>query len=271
MTFVPFIPPLTPWILPREGFEAILRQAGQRIVWQKSHTCPCVYSGSAVQGRLPFPGSAQPECQQCFGTGTYWDTPSAPFTGLITFMHMSPSPDEPGVLMDPQYGPVQSAEPTLTIPFMDPYNPTSSIPAWGEASTNDQFIAIDMQSRFTAVLQVGGITALPYQQNLSIALSGAVTTYDSNTGTVTAVSGYTVSGASIFMPSGTAEGTNYMVEFQSAPIYVAFRRAGGLPHIRPFGGGTVNEPRRFRLQELDLWTRQRQGSTGNPYPTPYHP
>ena len=53
--------------------------------------------------------------------------------------------------------------------------------------------------------------------------------------------------------------TNYMVEFMSAPIYVAWRRAGGLPHVRPEGGvsGPVNLPRRMRLATLDFWTRQR--------------
>jgi hypothetical protein len=48
-----------------------------------------------------------------------------------------------------------------------------------------------------------------------------------------------------------------MVEFMAAPMYVVFRPAGGLPHVRQFAVGTVNEPRRFKLQALDLWTRQR--------------
>ena len=48
-----------------------------------------------------------------------------------------------------------------------------------------------------------------------------------------------------------------MVEFSAAALFVLFRRAGGLPHSRPLGGGTVNEPKVFHLAALDFWTRQR--------------
>ncbi len=73
---------------------------------------------------------------------------------------------------------------------------------------------------------------------------------------MTQVTHYAIDGPTVTI-GGYPNGTAYMVEFQAAALYVAFRRAGGLPHVRPFGGGTVNEPRRFRLQALDFWTRQR--------------
>jgi hypothetical protein len=69
------------------------------------------------------------------------------------------------------------------------------------------------------------------------------------------VTGYAVSGLSVFLPSGYAIDTIYIVEFTAAPAYVAIRHAGGMPHTRPFG--QVTEPRRFKIQSLDLWTRAR--------------
>ena len=76
---------------------------------------------------------------------------------------------------------VQLAEPSLTIPYSNPYlpqgDPQQPIAAWNDASFEDIFVPVDMLSRFTAKLQVGGITYLPYQQNLQVAPSGAVTTW----------------------------------------------------------------------------------------------
>jgi hypothetical protein len=135
----------------------------------------------------------------------------------------------------------------------DPGQPTK---AWRDASTDDKFIAVDMLSRYTAVLQAGVKENLPFQQNLQIERQDAVTVWDPVTGDVLPVMNYAVSGATVTI-IGYPAGTNYMVEFQAAPVFIAFRSAGGLPHVRPFGGGTVNEPRRFRLQALDFWTRQR--------------
>ena len=262
MTNTPYIPQITPYLMPREGFEALIAKTGVRTTWMKSHTCPCIFSGGGAQGRLPFPGSPDPACTKCFGVGTYWDAPSTPFLTAVSFMHLSPSPDEPGTVMDPKYGPVQTSEPSMTIPAFDPSNPGQPVQAWQEASTNDLFVMVDMLARYTAVLQAGGVEALPYQQNLQIAPSGAVTTYDPVTFAVAPVE-YTVSGATIV--TSLPPGTNFAVEFSAAPIFVAWRRAGGLPHIRPFGGGIVNLPRRFRLQALDFWTRQRQDQGAQGY------
>lgn len=259
---MPYFPPVSK-TLPPAAFEQLIAQNGQRLSWMRSRTCPCVYGGAGPFGKLPTPGSAARGCTQCFGIGTYWDDPTPPFISWISFMHLSTAPDEPGVNMDPQYGVTQHADPTVTIPYNNPYLPQTS-PAqpqkvWENASLNDIFIPVDMLARFNAVLQNGGQTILPYQQNLQIAPSGAVTIWDPISLSIEFVSGYTVSGASVLLPSGYAPQLSYMVEFQAAPLYVAFRHAGGTPHVRPFGGGSglVNEPRRFRLQTLDFWTRQR--------------
>lgn len=175
-------------------------------------------------------------------------------------MHLSPSPDEPGTVQDPKFGTYQLSEPTLTIPYKTPGlpvdDPTQPTPIWTNASTDDIFIAVDMLARYTARLQVGGVMNLPFQQNLQIAPQGAVTVWDQATTSVVPVANYAVDGPTVTI-DGYPKNTVYMVEFQAASLYVAFRRAGGLPHVRPFGGGTVNEPRRFRLQTLDFWTRQR--------------
>lgn len=256
---VPFFPPANPYTIPAAPFEGLIASVGQRVAWMRSHTCPCVFGGGGANGLLPLPGSAQKRCTTCFGVGTYWDPPGQPFRAYISFMHLSPSPDEPGTVMNPKFGPAQLAEPSLTIPYTNPNlkvddqaQPTN---AWNNSSTNDFFVAVDMIVRYTAVLQVGGIESLPYQQNLQIAPSGAVTIWDPTAAQIAQVP-YEVSGPTVLI-SGYDDGTNYMVEFQAAAIYVAWRSAGGLPHVRPFDGGAINEPRRFRLQTLDYWTRQR--------------
>ncbi len=255
-----FIPP-TAQLLPPDAFESLIGQTGQRVSWMKGHACPCTFASAGPNGALPLPGSAVRGCTQCSGVGTYWDAPSLPFRAYISFMHLSTAPDEPGADMDESYGLKMRADPTITIPYTNPYlapfDPGQPTTAWNQASLMDMFIPVDSLSRFTAVLQNGGVQNLPYQQNLSVAPSGAVNTWNPLTKSIVPVSGYVVSGASVLLPSGYAPGLNYMVEFTAAPLYVAFRHAGGLPHTRQFGGGAVNEPRRYRLQTLDYWTRQK--------------
>ena len=246
--------------IPSQNFDALIAAHGQRASWMKSHSCPCTFAGGGSNGQLPLPGSAQRSCKRCNGIGVYWDDPSAPFRCYIEFMHMSPTPDEPGVRTNEQWGVYQTSEPSLTIPYYNPNllvtDPGQPTTAWQDASVDDMFVAMDMQARYTAVLQVGVKENLPFQQNLRVNPTGAVTVWEPSISNVTSVANYTVIGPRVYVP-GYPEGTNYMVEFYAAPSFVAFRAAGGLPHARPFGGGTVNEPRRFRLQALDFWTRQR--------------
>ena len=243
-----------------ERFNALIARMGLRISWMKSHSCPCVFGGGGPNGALPFPGSAASGCKRCLGLGTYWDTPTIPFIAWLKFVEMSPTPDEPGTRVDESFGTAQLSEPSLMLPYSNPYipqgDPQQPTPAWVGATTDDIFVAIDSLSRYTAKLQVGGIEYLPYQQNLQIAPTGAVTVWNPTTQDVETVASYAVNGTSVAI-SGYPEGTAYMVEFLAAPMYVVFRPAGGLPHVRPFGGGTVAEPRRFKLQTLDYWTRQR--------------
>lgn len=248
---------MQPW-----RFDALIARMGQRISWLKGHACPCTFAGASANGALPLPGSAARGCQTCGGMGIYWDPPSIPFVAWIKFVEMSPTPDEPGARVDRVYGTVQLAEPSLTLPYRNPSlavgDPAQPTAAWNDASFDDQFVAVDMLSRFTAKLEVGGVEYLPYQQNLRVAPSGAVTTWDPDAMAVVPVADYVVSGASVTIdPSVYPAGTAYMVEFHAAPTYVAFRPAGGLPHVRPFGAGTQSEPRRFKLQALDFWLRQR--------------
>jgi hypothetical protein len=254
-----YVPPAAQ-IIPRQAFESVIASVGQRISWLKGHACPCTYAGGGANGYLPQPGGAQKNCKTCLGLGVYWDPPSLPFRAWMKFVEMSPTPDEPGVRVDQNYGIVQLAEPSMTLPYTNPNlpvdDPGQPTAAWNDASTDDQFVPVDMLARFTAKLQVGGVTYIPYQQNLQIAPAGAVTVWNTETMAIEPVESYGVDGASVTI-DGYPDQTAYMVEFQAAPTYVVFRPAGGIPHVRPFGGGTVNEPRRFKLQLLDFWTRQR--------------
>ena len=256
--------------MPRAPFEAVISATGVRVTWSRSHNCPCVFAGGGNQGRLPMPGSADPMCLKCNGTGVYWDAPSTPFFIGLSYSHVAVTSDEPGVVQNDEYGMYIAQEPTLTIPYADVNGNVNQ--AWFDASVNDMFVAIDSNARLTAVLQQGGITTLPLQQNLSIPVTGAVTVYDPVNHVVNSVTGYTVSGTSVFLPSGQyANGQNYMVEFYTSPAYIMFRRSGGMPHNRQFGGGTVNLPVRARAQTLDFWTRNRlsNGSVPNYYPQNY--
>lgn len=256
---LPFMPP-TAAVMPAQGFDVLVATHGQRVSWMRGRTCPCVFAGGGVQGQLPELGSPQRGCAKCNGVGTYWDDPSVPFRAYIEFMHMSPTPDEPGVKMNESYGVVQMSEPSMTIPYMNPMlgvnDPGQPTKAWIGATTNDMFVAVDMRSRYVAVLQVGIKENLPFQQNLAVEPQGAVTVWDPVAGNVVTVADYAVNGPTVTI-GGYPAGTNYMVEFMAAALFVAFRTAGGLPHVRPFGGGTVNMPKRMRLQALDMWTRQR--------------
>ena len=236
---VPFFPAISPYVLPSQPMDQLLAAYGIDLNWQRSHLCPCVYGGQIA-------GSPDPQCQTCHGLGWYWDSPSATFRGLITFMHLSPSPDEPGAIMSEKFGPIIRSEPTLTIP-------STASGVYLEASMNDIFTEISATDRFEAQLQVSGVTVLPYQQNLTVPATGAVTVYDTVTHQVDSVSGYVVSGATVTLPSGYASGTPYVVSYTASKAYAAWRESGSMPHSRPFGG--VMLPRRFRLQQLDLWLR----------------
>jgi hypothetical protein len=251
MPAIPYIPDITPLLMPREGFEKLLSKVGVRLVWKKSHGCPCTWGG-------PLPGSPDPQCQTCHGRGVYFDAGSNPFFGLLTWADRSPTPNEFGNVQDTKFGQLQHGEPTITIPFAD----GASGQIWQNASVYDAFVEVDAFDRFTADLVVSGVTAVPYQEGLTI---NAVTYYDTTTHQATPVSGYTVSGANVILPNTFPPLTPYIVEFTANPVFVAFRKAGSMPLVRPFGGnGIDNLPRRFRVQTLDLWARARQypGETG---------
>lgn len=235
----PYLPEFSPYFMPNEGFDQLAAATGARFTWQKSHLCPCTFGGQLT-------GSPDPQCQTCKGRGWYWDAPTGTFYGIITFIHLAPAPDEPGVRMNEQFGGIYRSEPTLTIPF-------TAGQIWASASLNDAFVEVDAIDRFQTELQVGGIQSVPYQQNVLIQPIGAVTTYDPVNKIISPVSGYTVNGSTVTLPNTYPNGTPYIVEFTAAKTFVAWRAGGALPHDRPFQ--QVNLPKRFHLQQLDLWLR----------------
>lgn len=243
-------------VLPVDPFNGLVDSFGMRFNWMKAHSCPCVYGTTLA-------GQADPQCTNCGGYGTYWDQPLGPFNALITFRHLSQSPDEPGVQMNPQFGQINQSSPMITVA-------TTALNGvvWNEASLNDGFVEIDSVVRYETVLVVGGIQSLPYQQNgisLLVQPTGAVKTYDPATHSVTSVSGYTVTNGTITLPAQYPKGTSYTVEFHANPIYFIFRKAGGMPHVRPPGGAAAEKlPRGYHLQPLDIWTRARTSKSFSP-------
>lgn len=259
--------------LPARAFNSLLAAKGTRLTWAKSHSCPCVGGGPIPNGGYRSPGTADPACRRCHGYGTYWDAPIGPFMGLLTYFASAPSPIEPGIRVDERFGQYQDAQPVVTVPSGSPSCAPGSPDAatmervWQEASLNDIFVEVDATTRYNALLQQGADEALPFQQNLSVAPTGAVTVYDPVNRVTIPVDGYEVAGAGVTLPAGVyPDGTAYAVEFIAAPIYVAHKAAGALPHTRPFGGGTEKLPRRFHIQALDYWTRLNVQNAGTSFP-----
>jgi hypothetical protein len=228
-------------MLPNQPFDGIINAYGIRLTWRKSHQCPCMYARQMA-------GSPDPLCKTCFGLGWYWDPAGEPWMGLITFIHTSPTPDEPGTSMNTNVGMINRSEPAISIPSTAPN-------AYALASLNDIFIEIDSIDRFQTTLKVGGNQNIPYQNQLSVEPIGAVTVYDNVNHNAVFVDGYSVSGTQVTLPPEYPEGTDYVVEFMAAKAYVAWRSAGSIAHDRPFGG--LNEPKRFRCRTLDLWLRDK--------------
>lgn len=244
--FFPAVPPVQPYLLPPDPFDITIGKIGVRLGWGKSHSCPCSYYPLTSSPA----GSPNPQCQTCSGHGVYWD-PLVPFIGIISFGHRAGVRDEPGMRMAPDTGLVFESEPTLTLPY-------SAGNVWMECSEYDLILEVDSQIRYNAVLEVGGIQTLPYQQCVNVAATGAVTTWVPATcgvGAIQPVTGYTVSGVSVVIPDSYPDGTPYMVEFNASPVYVCFRIGGGFPHFRPFNQGQTAYPKRFHLTPLDLFLR----------------
>ncbi len=243
-----YLPPISPYTLPATPFDNVINAYGVRIQWMQSHQCACMWGGDV-------PGSPNPNCKSCSGRGVYWDAPSVVFNGLLTQIHRTPTPDEAGQSVNSKTGWVQDTQPVLSIPY-------TAGEVWINATDYDAFVELDSITRYKTELTVGGIETVPYGQNLTINPTGAVTIWNKSTMLSQSIP-YTVNGPNVTI-SGYPQGTSYTVEFMASPVYIAFRKAGGLPHIRPFGAGVVNLPRRFHLTMLDTWTRSRSQNDMTP-------
>lgn len=242
--------PVDPFLLPHSAFDSTIDNLGCRFLWQKSHACPCLWYPTDTAPR----GTAKPDCQTCSGLGWYWDAPVGPVVCLFTYAHSPLAVDEPGTPLDQKIGQILGGFPQISVCHDINYN------VWNEASEMDKFTEIGAELRFNAHLDSQQNTTLPYSVNLAVSTTGAVTTWSTATSSVISVSGYTISGSQVLIPDSYPAGTPYIVEFFANPVYLLFRRAGGMSHVRSFAGSGVPDnplPRRFRAAPLDLYLRER--------------
>ena len=240
----PHFPDVATQSMPESVLDAQVQNLGIRLGWMKSHVCPCTYA-------VGQPGSPDPGCKTCLGRGVYWDQ-ALSFLGHITYMHTSSAPDEPGAMTGDLTGHTQYAEPTLTIPKNGNLHENQ---VWQQASDWDAFVQYDSNSRFNSTLVVGQTSILPYQWGVQVM---AVTAYDVTDQIVVPVSGYAWNpSGQVTLPDAYDEGTAYTVEYFALSVFVAYRKAGGHPHTRPFAAGRTGVPRRFHLMVLDEWLRAR--------------
>ncbi len=242
--------PVEPYSFPHTAFDQSIAELGVRVTWQKSHQCPCTWYPTDTVTR----GTPNPGCLTCSGLGWYWDDPIGPFPALFSYAHSPLATDEPGTPMDLKMGQVLGGFPLLTLSH------DVNFTSWQQASEFDKFTEVDAIFRFNTNLSSNRNVTLPYSQGLQIAATGAVTTFSLATSSVVPVTGYTVSGATVLIPDSYPLGTPYVVEFYANPVYITFKRSGGMPHDRPFSGGKVPVsplPRRFRAAPLDLWIRNK--------------
>jgi hypothetical protein len=239
--------------MPASAFNSLITNYGMRLLYMRAHSCPCSQSTGTA-------GAANPACQQCDGRSVYFDQPGLLFAGFITWQHGPGSPDEPGVHMSATLGQIQQGEPTLTIPST---GPNYENVVYQAASEFDAYVELDAAYRSSATLIAGVKEVLPYDQGIQVL---SVTVFNSQTlnAEVLDRSAYQVRAGRVFLNEPFVKGTPYTVEFNALPVYVAFRKAGGLTHTRPFGLGNSSLPKRFHLANLDVWTRTTAADTAGP-------
>ncbi len=242
--------PTDPYSLPHSTFDACITEFGVRMTWQKSHLCPCTWFPTDGSPR----GAANPSCLTCSGLGFYWDAPVGPIPILFTFAHSPLATDEPGTPLDTRMGQILNSSPLITIGH------DINFDIWSQAAEYDKWTEIDAIWRFNANLDSGRNITLPYQTGIQVAATGAVTTFSLSSSSVVTVTGYILNGNTLTIPPSYPLGTPYVVEFYANPVWVTFKRAGGMPHDRPFSGNSIPAnplPRRFRATPLDLWLRNK--------------
>jgi len=256
-SFAPFMPAFTQ-VMPEANFDSLVNNFGMRLLYLKSHACPCSQSTGTA-------GAANPTCLQCDGRGIYYDQPGLITSGIISFQHGPGTSDEPGMQMNATLGGVNFAEPTLTLARNGPNNEAY---VYQQSTLYDAYVEIDAASRLNTTLIAGVREILPYGQGVQVQ---DVTVWDSYTKTVKILdkTAYQVRNNHVWLNEPYTKGTSYVVSFTAMPVYVAFRKSGSLSHSRPFGLGTSGLPKRFHLQTLDLWLRSTNPDDGSPN-SPYY-
>ena len=243
----PNSPTIDSRIIGGGAFDQQVAGLGERFGWARAHVCPCAFAGGT-------PGSPNPECNTCFGKGVYWDAP-IDTSANFTFMHTSAAPDEPGVFVGNDFGRTIFGEPIITLPNQGTTNENT---VWLYASTFDAYVQYDARVRFYSTLVAGQNEVLPYQFNVNIL---QITTYDPSNNTAVAVAPgqWAYSNGVVTLGDSYAKGTAYTVEYVASPVFIAFRKSGGMAHTRPLAGGTALMPKRFHVGLLDVWLRASSG------------
>jgi hypothetical protein len=244
MPFIPTLPNIQ-FVFPPAIFNQTSGPfSGVRVLWLKSHSCPCVNTGTPNR-----------DCVACLGRGIYWDPPQGPFDVLITLVSFIGRHIDAGESNDPNYGNIFESKPLLTIP-----NLTTNNPLWQEVSLYDIIVELDATMRFNNVLRTNDQMDLPawHAYSLNIAASGAVVVEDPTLNQPVSGVSYSVSGLTVTLDGNYPLGTTYTVEYLSCPSYIIYDKYGGLAHTRPFGEGGLY-PRRFRIDLADLYLRDKFG------------
>ena len=254
--FTPFIPDIYT-LLPENMFNNWSSKVGLRIGWKKGHVCPCTAQT----------GQVNTGCKTCYGRGYYWDSPPVDFFGNITFGHTSVMPEEPGVSVDKKFGVEYTGTPTITIPHMGNLNENA---VWNNCGELDAFILYDDTARFNTAF-INGVTPaiLPYEIGLNI-LGVFVYNTDQSV-SILPSSSYTLSNATVSLIDQPL-GLKFVIEYTASSIYLAFRKAGGRVHSRPFGGSVYSGmSKRFHVVGIDWWLRSRFAGDGPNIITPNPP
>ena len=230
----------TVFSIPQTVFDNLVQAFGVRIMWKKSHFCPCTEANN---------GSPLPACQTCFGRGIYWDDMIGPFTVLLASAIASESQRAPGAATNTEFGLVQTTGPWVTV------SPSNG-KLYDELSVYDIIVEMDAVRRLNDTFTQGSGQPLSYALMAKIA---NVYYFDTSTNQSVRITNYSYDPSSGIVSSDMPEGTAFTVEYYAPYSYVVYGNVGGITHVRPLIQGRASYPKRVRTEYLDIWLRDIRG------------